>query len=449
MQILRLGCFMVGWALFVSCKLQLDPRTLDEFSSGQHLAWNQQLSSVVIRDIFTPPVCSRIYAYPNVAAYEALVSGYPSYRSLAGQLNGLENVPQPEAGKEHYLPLASMVAFATVAEKLVVSGPDVEKYREDYLKAVRETGIKREVFDNSVAYGQRVGAHILAWAGKDNYQESKARSRYVLTGQPGEWQPTPPDYMPAIEPHWRILRPFALDSAAQCKPTAATPFDTVPGTKFHQEAMEVYQTSKNLGLEQLQIARFWDCNPNVSVTRGHVTFFNQKLSPGGHWLSIAAIAVRKKNLDAMQTAETFALTSISLADGFISCWDEKYKCRMIRPETYLERYVDPTWDPTLQTPPFPEYPSGHSVVSAAAATVLTRLVGSFAFTDSTELAFGMPARSFTSFRQAADEAAVSRLYGGIHFRPAIENGLVQGQKVGEAVLARIQTRRAKQVASKH
>jgi hypothetical protein len=442
MRIFKGSFAVIGLLFLAACEPQQDLAKLDAFSRHQHIAWNKKLTNVVVRDIFTPPVCSRIYTYPNVAAYEVLVSAHPEYQSLSGQLNGLKDVPQPDKNKEYYLPLSSMIAFATVAEKLVISVEEIDKYRTEYLKEIEKVGIKKEVLQNSVEYGEKVGAHILAWAGKDGYRESKAMPRYVLTNAPGEWQPTPPDYMPAIEPHWNTLRSFALDSASQCRPVSPTAFDSLPKSKFHEEAMEVYNAVKNLDEEKLAIAKFWDCNPNVSTTKGHATFFNQKISPGGHWMSIAAIAAKGKNMDLMQTAETFALVSISLADGFISCWDEKYKVKMIRPETYIERYIDPNWDPVLQTPPFPEFPSGHSVVSGAAATTLTHLVGdSFAYTDSTEVEFEMPPRQFKSFYQASDEAAISRLYGGIHFRPAIALGSAQGRKVGECVLAKIHTRK--------
>ena len=126
---------------------------------------------------------------------------------------------------------------------------------------------------------------------------------------------------------------------------------------------------------------------------------------------------------------------MALADGFISCWEEKYNSELIRPETLINRYIDENWTPVLQTPPFPEYPSGHSVVSGAASVVLTRLFGdNFAYDDDTEVRYGLPVRSFTSFNQAAEEAALSRLYGGIHYRAAIDKGLLQGRKLGQHVV---------------
>ena len=192
--------------------------------------------------------------------------------------------------------------------------------------------------------------------------------------------------------------------------------------------------------EKLLIARFWDDNPNVSYTTGHVTYFKQKLTPPGHWISITSSAIRKNNLNMMEAAETYVMVATALFDGFISCWDAKYAYNSIRPDTYIERYIDADWDPILQTPPFPEFPSGHSVISAAAATVLTQKFGDgYAFADSTQMAIGLPVRTFKSFNEAAAEVGESRIYGGIHFRPACDLGYKQGNAVGNLVLQKLRT----------
>lgn len=143
----------------------------------------------------------------------------------------------------------------------------------------------------------------------------------------------------------------------------------------------------------------------------------------------------------MRTAETYAMVSIALADGFISCWDEKYRSKLLRPETFINEHVDEDWVPLLQTPPFPEHTSGHSVISTAAGETLTKLYGDdFAYTDDVEVEYGLPKRSFGSFREAYQEAAISRLYGGIHYMPAIEYGVEQGKQVGGYILSNIETR---------
>lgn len=203
--------------------------------------------------------------------------------------------------------------------------------------------------------------------------------------------------------------------------------------------MEVYNVTNNITAEgddseEIEIAQFWDCNPYVSVTRGHFMFATKKITPGAHWIGITKIASQKANLSFDETIYAFTKTSIGIFDAFISCWDEKYRSNLIRPETLINQHIDEKWKPILQTPPFPEYTSGHSVVSGSASTVLTSIFGdNFQFDDDTEVAFGLPIRSFESFNKAAEEAAISRLYGGIHYMAAINDGLLQGRNVGKWV----------------
>jgi hypothetical protein len=247
--------------------------------------------------------------------------------------------------------------------------------------------------------------------------------------------------MDGVEPNWGTLRPFAMDSAGQYRPAPPLPFDTARTSPFMREVLEVYELGKRLTEEERAFVGFWDCNPYVMHVQGHSMFATKKITPGGHWMSIAAIAARQSGADLPASAEAYARTAIALADGFISTWEEKYRSNLARPETIINQYVDERWEPALQTPPFPEYTSGHSVISTAAAQVLTDLFGrSFAFVDSTELRYGLPPRAFSSFEEAAAEAAKSRLYGGIHYRRAVEEGAKQGHQVGTHVIARVKTR---------
>lgn len=430
--------FKFYWIIFAilgltQCKNEpVNLTALDAFSKQQQALWNEQLTDVIVADIFTPPVASRIYAYPNIAAYEVLAASTQNYPSFAGVLHDLTPIPAPQADQEYYAPLASIIAFATVARELVYAQEKIDTAQINYLNEVKKIGIPKQLFDQSVAYGKSVGQHIIAWAGKDGYLERSAKSQYVLSKEPGRWKPTPPDYMPAIEPHWNSLRTFVIDSAQQFSPRLPTAFATDKKSTFYQETMEVYEVVNQLNEERIAIAKFWDCNPNISHTKGHLVFFDQKISPGGHWISIAGIAVKKKQLNPEEAAKVFALTSITLADAFISCWDEKYRSSLIRPETYINEHIDEKWKPLLQTPAFPEYTSGHSVISSAAAVILTHLLGNnFAFRDITEVKYGLPEREFTSFYAASEEAAISRLYGGIHYMPAIENGVEQGKAIGQ------------------
>jgi len=400
--------------------------------------YNRALTDVIVSDIFTPPVASRIYAYPNIAAYEGIRFMDSTKVSLAGQLNGLKTLPLPDKNKNYYFPLVSMIAFTNVGEALVFDLEKVQAVEKKVLQEVKDIGIDETIYANSVTFGEELSKAILAWVAKDGYLRRTALARYSVNDAPERWRPTPPDYMEAIEPHWNTIRPFTLRSADQFDPGLPTSFDLDKKSQFYKEAIEVYETVKKLDSNQIEIAKFWDCNPNISTTKGHVMYFQQQISPGGHWIHIAAQVLEQEKTKMVKAAETMALTSIAIADGFISCWDQKYKSKLTRPETYINNYIDPDWMPILQTPAFPEHTSGHSVASNAAASVLTHIFGNdYAFVDATEVPYGLPERSFSSFIQASEEAAISRLYGGIHYRPAIELGVIQGKQVGQHVLDKI------------
>jgi membrane-associated phospholipid phosphatase len=405
------------------------------------------LNGVIVYDIFSPPQASRVYAYASVAAYEVLQQRDSAHRSLAGQLAGLTPVPAAPPDSEYYAPLASVHAFMTVGKALTFSQDRMDSLRTAMDERIRGAGVPDAVYRRSIAYGDTVAAHVLAWSKKDVFLQTRGMSKFTVTQEPGRWIPTPPMYADAVEPNWGRLRPFAMDSSSQFRPEAAYAFDTTPASHFFREAREVYDVSKRLTEDNKETVLFWDDNPYVMHVQGHTMYATKKRTPGGHWMAIAAIAARKSGADMMKTAEAYALTSLALADGFIACWDAKFHSNLIRPESVINRHIDDRWQPMLQTPPFPEYPSGHSTISAAAATVLTRLFGErFAFTDSSQVAFGLPVRSFPSFEAAAKEAGMSRLYGGIHFRHGVEAGLTQGRAVGAQLLARARTRAEPTVA---
>jgi len=435
----KLTSLTIGLLLVLSsCGSEHNQEALDMYFENSLANYNRELTGVIVADIFTPPVASRIYTYPNIAAYEGIRFMDASRPSLAGQLNGLENLPQPDTGKSYYYPLVSIVAFTSVAKSLVYDMERVEKMQNQLLQEVQDIGIDKAIYNNSISYGNTLAQEILNWASKDGYLRRTAMPRYSVNDDPGRWRPTPPDYMDAIEPHWNSLRPFVLDSVSQFDPGLPTPFDIDEESQFFLEAREVYQTVLDLDPEQLEIAKFWDCNPNISHTKGHVMYFQQQISPGGHWIHITAQVLEEQHEDPVKAAATMAQVSITLADAFISCWDQKYKSSLTRPETFINNYIDPDWNPILQTPAFPEHTSGHSVASASAATVLTHLYGeNYAFIDSTEVPYGLPKRSYTSFLQASQEAAISRLYGGIHYKPAIDKGVEQGKDVGRFVMDNI------------
>lgn len=399
------------------------------------------LTDLMVYDIFSPPVASRVYVYSNVAAYEALVKDYPDrLASLYGQVESFPVIPEPSVKISSSL--ASVYAFLRVGRKLVFSEPALEDSIKNILQWYLDNHIDRDIYDASLRYGQQVADTILRWAEKDQYKETRKLRRYRFSKEEGKWIPTPPGYMAAVEPYWNRIRLFALDSSAQFRPPAAPAFSKDTGSLFYRQAHEVYEAGNKLQAEQKAIANFWDCNPFALNTEGHLNFAVKKISPGGHWISIAGLASKQQGLDIADAAAAYTITSIALFDSFISCWDEKYRSNVIRPETYINFYIDEGWRPLLQTPPFPEYTSGHSVISTAAAVVLSSFFGdAFSFADSTETEFGLPVRYFNSFMQAAEEAAISRFYGGIHYQAAILNGQREGRQIGEWVLNRIQLKK--------
>ena len=424
-----------------ACNTQRSQEEIAIFFENQLNDWNQKLTDVIIKDIFTPPVASRIYVYPNIAAYEVLasVSIDSNIKSLRGRLDGLPKLPKPQEQSVN-TKIASIVAFSAVAKELIYSTDIIQQYEIDYLKECEQFGFEKQVIKASENYGKVIAKVILEWAAKDGYNETRTMKKYSLSDDPARWEPTPPDYMEGIEPNWMLIRTMTLDSASQFRPKAPTAFDSAKNSQFFKGAEVVYQISQELDEEKIEIAKFWDCNPNISYTQGHMKLYYQKLSPGGHWLSIASIITKQKKTPFSYRSQVFTYTSIALFDAFISCWDEKYRSNLTRPETFINRYIDPDWKPLLQTPAFPEHTSGHSVISASAAEMLTVLMGEdFAFSDTSEESFGLPTRSFESFKDAAEEAAISRLYGGIHYEPAIDHGLEQGRNVGRHVIDRLYT----------
>lgn len=395
------------------------------------------LTEVMIHDITSPPVASRNYVYSLIAFYEAVRPGFKEYKSYAGQVNGLAQLPQVIPGAEYDWLTAGTTAFYKTAYNFVFSKNLFQQYW-DTVQQLIPRNISLETHQRSVAFGEAVAQHIIAWSREDGYLKTRGLARFTPAKDPGKWQQTSPDYMEAVEPYWNQIRPMVLSKADQFMIPPPADFSS---EKFRKDCREVYETVNSLTKEQRNIANFWDCNPFATQTIGHLMFSVKKISPAGHWIGITGVATRMKKRPLIETLHDHSLVAVAVFDGIIACWDEKYRSNYIRPVTAIQQMYSPTWEPVLQTPPFPEYPSGHSVISTSAATVLSGLYGDrFSYTDDVEIPYGLPARSFTSFMDAANEAAMSRLYGGIHFREAIENGKVMGNNVGRLVLQKITLR---------
>lgn len=394
---------------------------------------NNLLIHTVMEDLFSPPVGSRIYVYPNIAFYECIRQDDGAYPPLCGKLNGSQVLPVAGQDNRHFISAA--VAFTHVAQSLVASEHVMENWRRQFIDSLLASEDSSAVL-SAASYGKQIADSIAIWIAGDNYMKSRGMMRYVNSTERGTWQPTPNDYAQGLEPHWGTLRPLVMKTSSQFSPKQKLKYSTSVKSDFYKNVREVYKIGKTLDSNQKELALYWDDNPNVSVVEGHLNYFVHKISPAGHWMMIAKQACVQKKIPLVRASLVYALTGIALFEGFISCWDEKYRTNLVRPITVINDEIDPDWRPFIQTPPFPEFTSGHSVISNAAAAVLTGLIGdNFAFTDDTEIPFGLRPRKFGSFYDAALESSLSRVYGGIHYPETARISIRQGKAIGKYVLS--------------
>lgn len=402
----------------------------------------KELNNVVMENNFPPIIASRNYVYANIAAYEVMVIGDKRFQSLAGQLKGLEPLPAQDTTQVDFQ-YTSLLAFCKVGQAVTFPEGSMKTYVGRLDSMALANGMKAAMKQASSRLADSVANHILRWSKKDNYAQTRTAEKYNITSEEGRWVPTPPAYAQALEPHWREIRTMVMDSASQFVPPLPPAFDIRnKNSKYYSEVMAVKNAGDSLTDEQKHIAEFWDDLGTRMNVEGHVMFVTKKFSPPGHWMNIVGIAAEKAKLDFSTTVYAYTKTAIAIFDAFIQCWDEKFRSNTIRPESVINKYIDQEWRPYLQTPPFPEYTCGHSTVSAAAAEALTDVFGdNFAYTDTSELEFGIKNRSFKSFREAAIENNWARFYGGIHFHNSCLVSTEYGKKVGSLVNDRLKMKR--------
>lgn len=392
---------------------------------------NHALIGVVSEDLFPPPVASRIYAYTNIAAYEAVRPLEPSLSSLAGTLNGLEAIPPTEAPL--YWEISMMSSYCEVAKHLVYRDHLVDSVFNSMIDTLRLHYPDEKLFEQSLEMGLVIADHIKKWADADGYNATRNMPKYEPLKAAFSWEATQPTYGEALEPHWFRLRPFVMDSASQFRLELPIAYDERPGSPFYKAAEEVYQIVNAANEEDIAVAVYWDCNPGPTLVDGHLMKVRKQNTPGGHWIGIHSIVNKKAELPLTATAFQYAKLSAGIADGFIAAWDTKYAHHLLRPETYINRHIDPDWLPKLESPLFPEFSSAHSLISAVAASILEEEYGEVPFYDDSNVMFGLPPKSFDTFWEAAEEAAQSRLLGGIHYTFGCEMGFEQGKKLGRLV----------------
>jgi hypothetical protein len=441
MKRLLLGLCMV--VCISSCKNSNEYKSYlqnpDVFSHAVH-----ELNTVVMGNNFNPMVASRNYTYAAIAAYEVIAAGYPDrYQSLTGQLKGFVTVNKPTADPAVNIELASLLAYIQVGEAVTFPEGSMQEYRDSILSVAREKGLPSETETASKLLADSMAAAVIRWSKTDNYLQTRGAEKYTVMDVPGRWVPTPPMYASAAEPHWKEIRTMVLDSAGMIPVPAPLPFNvTDKNSQYYKEVMAIKNAVDSLTPEQKHIAMFWDDNPFKMHVTGHAMFGSKKFSPPGHWMSVVGIAAKKAKSDYPETVYAYTITSIALFDGFIQTFYVKYKYNTVRPETVINKYFDQNWMPYLQTPAFPEYTCGHSTTSSSAAEALTSVFGdNFSYTDTSEMEFGIPSRSFTSFRHAADENNWARFYGGIHFHNSCIISTESGRKVGELVATRLKMKK--------
>jgi hypothetical protein len=430
------GALIISFILFWQV-ITAQPPVPSTWYEGRIQQQVSAVTEVLFHDVVNPPAASRFYAYIILSGYELASQvdltlprfhkNFRQYPNIGFTLNG-----------DYDLQFATLYCMLETGKGILPSGLLLEEKQAQLLKDYKAVQSSQRVIDSSVSLAKLVARAIIDYSKSDGYFKLSTRPRYRPGSKASSWAPTPPEYMSAVEPNWNSIRPFFLDSCNQFMPLPATSFDTASASSFIALANEVYRSGNSLNAEQTLIANFWDCNPFAVQFAGHMSVGLKKISPGGHWLGITGIVAGDRQLSFGKTMLLHVVAGCALHDAFISCWDEKYRSNRIRPETVINKYIDEKWKPLIQTPPFPEYTSGHSVISTTVAELLTYLMGDkVSFTDTTEMYIGLPARKFSSFRTAAGEACISRLYGGIHYRDAIENGKEQGMRIAKFIAEKL------------
>ncbi len=429
--------FLFLFPLTQHCLAQNKANDFPDYLQPDHAIMS--VTMVMVHDVTSPPVAARYYAYCMLGAYNLVSANnksMPGLEKFIREYHANSSLDTIHFKYDHRI--AAYYSILESAKLLLPSGFMLADDEDAFVQLLQKTNGNPDVIRNSVKAGQIAANAIVAFSRTDHYNRLSALKRYTPLKEEGKWYPTPPGYFEAVEPNWKTIRTLVIDSSNQFKPKPLIPFSKDTTSLFFKGVKSVYDASKHLTTEQINIALFWDCNPFAITTSGHMAIGFKKISPGGHWMHIAGLVVKQANLTFDQSVEVMSLVSVSLMDSFISCWEEKYDSNRIRPETYINKYMDVSWKPVLQTPPFPEYTSGHAVISNASAEVLTYLLGdNFAYTDNTEIPFGSGQRDFKSFRQAAAEASVSRFYGGIHYMESVDNGNVQGKRVASNIIEKM------------
>lgn len=384
---------------------------------------------------FFPPQVARAYGYTGIAAYEAVVHGIPGGQSLAGQLNGLSRntLPYPEVGLEYNWSIASNAAVADVLRKMF--DKSISTTNTLSIAALEQAGLNdqsattpSDVVTRSIQFGKAVAEAVYQYSLTDGGDKSYAdpfQLPYAVPTDPWCWSPTGALATP-VAPKWGSCRPFISADVISTQSAIPLTFSTSSTSPFYQAAIEVYKQVRSNTAEQVEITKYWADDPFNTCT------------PTGHTFNIMIQLLQENRATLEKTSVAFAKLAIAENDAFIACWKQKYKYVLIRPVSYIRKYIDPSFTTVIGTPPFPAFTSGHSAEIGAGAKIFTDLFtdgsGKYSFTDLSQLQYGFAPRHFSNFNEMAEECANSRFYGGIHYKMDNDSGLEQGRMVGDNVV---------------
>lgn len=400
------------------------PIQTNAYSSDVALQWiDMQLELMRTSSPFIgglPP--SRPFAYTGIALYEAVLPGMPAYRSLSGQLTDMPAMPKTVPGFAYHWPACANAALAAMNRNFFPNTSDANKAAinalEEKLNAIYKTEVGNEVFKRSVKFGQEVAQLIFDWSKADGY--TKANAPYTPPVGPGLWAPTPSAFAAAFGPYWGNNRLFVPGSLDGTYPSAPPAYSTDPSSDYYQMAKQVYDLSQTLTSDQTALALFYRDNPGFG---------------DGHYQSILKQILKQEKSKLDFSAVAYAKTGIACVDAGIGCWKTKFRYNQERPVRYIREVLGhSSWSPLFDTPPFPDFPSGHSTIAGSFGEILEGFFGnSYHFTDHTYDYLGMAPRSYTSFDELAKEIGESRVYAGIHYRYSCDKGCEQGRKIGENI----------------
>ena len=431
MKIYKLfSCFI--FLLHSFCLVNAQNDSINKSSSISIHQLNNTLVNVLVEDRFSPPVASRIQAYCNLAYYEVLNANHPtkSFSTLLPNYHCNDFLSNIDSNND----LAATIAFILVATDLTFSTNEwnelTNKLQSNSNDSLRfnQCKIQYEIWLQS----------YLKWTKEDGFKQRLSKEIYTLSASYKDYKLTPPAYKPALESHWGELRPFLIQNKNEFSTHKNFEMDTSISSSFYKLNQQVYQEQLNQDSSHIKIAYHWDCNPIQVKTISHARLYNFRMTPASHWISITANILQQEKINTSQSAYIYTVMSLAMADAFISCWSDKYQYNSIRPITYINSYMDEEWNSLIETPNFPEYPSGHSLVSSCAASILSHFLGkNYTFTDYSQLKYGQSSRTYHSFYEAAKEAGMSRFYGGIHYIPSIDDGYNEGLIIGKYVCGKI------------